>query len=67
MPEFPQLKPMDRSAFPSNVCLPGLSSYVEEVFALKLNPHWREAETGSYAWLDSYGKAHPVNRSVCVI
>lgn len=55
MPEPSPLKPVDRSAFPTKIRLPDLENYVGEVFALKLNPHWHEAEAGSYAWLDSYG------------
>lgn len=55
MSGFPKLKLIDRSAFPSTIRMPDISSYTGEVFALKTNPNWHEAEAGSYAWFDSYG------------
>ena len=55
MSGFPKLKLIDRSAFPSTIRMPDISGYTGEVFALKTNPHWHEAEAGSYAWFDSYG------------
>ncbi|CAE6450414.1 unnamed protein product [Rhizoctonia solani] len=55
MPGFPKLALMDRSAFPSQIRIPDICGYTGEVFALKVNPHWHEAEAGSYAWFDSYG------------
>ncbi|CAE6445271.1 unnamed protein product [Rhizoctonia solani] len=55
MPGFPKLALIDRSTFPSQVRLPDISTYAGEVFPLKVNPHWHEAEAGSYAWFDSYG------------
>ncbi|CAE6422309.1 Presilphiperfolan-8-beta-ol synthase Short=PSPS [Rhizoctonia solani AG-1 IB] len=55
MPGFPKLALIDRSAFPSQIRMPDISGYTGEVFALKVNPHWHEAEAGSYAWFDSYG------------
>lgn len=55
MSGFPKLKLIDRSAFPSTIRMPDISSYTGEVFALKTNPNWYEAEAGSYAWFDSYG------------
>lgn len=55
MPEYPQLNLIDRSAFPSQIHLPDIVGYTGKVFELKVNPHWQEAEAGSYAWFDSYG------------
>lgn len=55
MTGYPKLKLIDRSAFPSKIRMPDISAYTGEVFALKVNPHWKEAEAGSYAWFDSYG------------
>lgn len=55
MPGFPKLKLIDRSAFPSTIRMPDIAAYTAEVFALKTNPNWHEAEAGSYAWFDSYG------------
>ncbi|KAG8763473.1 hypothetical protein FRC11_003162 [Ceratobasidium sp. 423] len=55
MPGFPKLALIDRSAFPSKIRIPDISTHTGEVFPLKVNPHWHEAEAGSYAWFDSYG------------
>jgi hypothetical protein len=55
MSGFPKLKLIDRSAFPSKIRMPDITGYTSEVFALKVNPHWHEAEAGSYAWFDSFG------------
>ncbi|KAG9094400.1 hypothetical protein FRC06_010835 [Ceratobasidium sp. 370] len=54
MPGFPKLKLIDRSAFPSKIRMPDVAGYTGQFFDIKLNPHWKEAEAGSYAWFDSY-------------
>ncbi|KAG8696130.1 hypothetical protein FRC08_007345 [Ceratobasidium sp. 394] len=55
MPGFPKLNLIDRSAFPSMIRMPNIVSYTGEVLKTKVNPKWKEAEAGSYAWFDSYG------------
>ncbi|KAG8700219.1 hypothetical protein FRC09_006100 [Ceratobasidium sp. 395] len=55
MPGFPKLKLIDRSSFPSKIRMPDVAGYTGQFFDVKLNPHWKEAEAGSYAWFDSYG------------
>ncbi|KAG8740260.1 hypothetical protein FRC10_004560 [Ceratobasidium sp. 414] len=55
MSEFPKLKLIDRSAFPSKIHMPNIVGYTGEVLKTKVNPNWKEAEAGSYAWFDSYG------------
>ncbi|KAG8684498.1 hypothetical protein FRC08_013661 [Ceratobasidium sp. 394] len=55
MPEFPKLKLIDRSVFPSSIRMPNIVGYTGEVLKTKVNPNWKEAEAGSYAWFDSYG------------
>ncbi|CAE7214440.1 unnamed protein product [Rhizoctonia solani] len=54
MSRFPKLALIDRSAFPPKIRMPDISGYTSEVFPLKVNPHWHEAEASSYAWFDSY-------------
>jgi hypothetical protein len=54
MSNFPKLKLIDHSAFPSQIRMPDIAGYTAEVFPFKVNPNWKEAEAGSYAWFDSY-------------
>lgn len=47
-------KLLDCSILPATIKLPDLAEFTSDFFDLKLNPYWREAEAGSYAWFDSY-------------
>ncbi|KAG8731836.1 hypothetical protein FRC10_001429, partial [Ceratobasidium sp. 414] len=55
MSGFPNFKLVDRSAFSSEIHTPDVAGFTGQFFDVKFNPHWKEAEAGSYAWFDSYG------------
>ncbi|KAG8740259.1 hypothetical protein FRC10_004559 [Ceratobasidium sp. 414] len=54
MPEHSGHKLIDRSSFPAKIQMPDIGGYTGEVFNIKVNANWKEAEAGSYAWFDSY-------------
>ncbi|KAG8772965.1 hypothetical protein FRC12_002811 [Ceratobasidium sp. 428] len=55
MSEIAKPKLMDRSVFPARIRMPNIVGYTGEVLKTKVNPNWKEAEAGSYAWFDGYG------------
>lgn len=59
MSDFSKSTAVGRSTFPSSVQLPDIAAHTGQVFELKTNPHWHEAEAESYARFDSYGTLLP--------
>ncbi|CAE6504051.1 unnamed protein product [Rhizoctonia solani] len=55
MSSISKLHPIDRSSFPRSIRIPDTAGRTREVFALKVNPHHDEAESGSLAWFDAHG------------
>ncbi|QRV73699.1 terpene synthase [Ceratobasidium sp. AG-Ba] len=54
MPESSQLNLRDRASFPSKILMPDIPGFTGQFFDVKLNPHWQEVETESYAWFKTY-------------
>ncbi|QRV92112.1 terpene synthase [Ceratobasidium sp. AG-Ba] len=52
---MPKHKLIDRSAFPSKIRMPNLVQMTGKYLKTKINPHWKQAEEGSYKWFESYG------------